>query len=122
MVDLKGDDGRIKPRVNRMQNSAAHWHAVMAFQHGGCIGKDHRDIIALAHPVLCQARRQLPRARIEIAVTAAQGAMNDGHMIRISARSALKKTQRAEGLMIGRAPRKAWVIVINLAHLSCHCG
>ena len=39
MIELKRDDRRIKPGVDRVQHGASHRYAVMSFEHRRRIGK-----------------------------------------------------------------------------------
>ncbi len=55
VIQLKRDDRSIQPGIDRMQNSTAHRHTVVAFQHGGRIRKQRRHRIPAPHPDLPSA-------------------------------------------------------------------
>ena len=60
MVKLEGDDRRIQPCIDRMQDRAAHRHAVMAFQHGWRVGQQNRHGIAAPCSLRRKGTGQLP--------------------------------------------------------------
>jgi hypothetical protein len=47
VIELECDGLRIKPGVDGVQHGSDHRHAVMGFQHGGCVRQHHRDGVAL---------------------------------------------------------------------------
>src|SRR5262249_56815153 len=58
--------------------------------------------IAALDATLCQRRRKLPRARIELGVAAPQGSVNDGGVVGKDRGGALQKRERGERLEICR--------------------
>jgi hypothetical protein len=68
VIKREGDDRRVEARVQRVEHSLAHRHAVMALKHRWRVGKQNRDGIAALDAALCQRRGKLPCAPVEIGI------------------------------------------------------
>ena len=107
MVELKGNDRSIEPRVDGVQNGTRHRHAVVRLQHRRRIGQHHRDRVAGADAPRGKGRRQPAGARIELGIVSPQPAVNDRRAIGIDEGRALEEAQRGERLIVGRCPFQA---------------
>ena len=58
MIEHEGDRGRIEPGVERVQNRAAHRHAIVAFEHRRRVGEHDRDRVAPGKAPRWRARRR----------------------------------------------------------------
>ena len=102
VIERERQDCRIKPRIQRVEHGTRHRHSVMAFEHCGGVGKQHRDRVATFNAALNNRIGQTAGTGVEIAIGAAQGAVNDRRAVRIDGGGALKKTERRQRLIIRR--------------------
>ena len=68
MIELEGNGLRIEPRVDCVQNGAAHRNAVVGFQHRRDVRQQHRHRMPPAHTFARERRAKLARAGIELAI------------------------------------------------------
>jgi len=101
VVEDEGDGGRIEAGVERIENRAAHWYAVMAFEHRRRIGEHGRDRVAADEVALRQRGRELLRASVEVAVVSPEGSMGDRQAFRKHLRGPLEECQRRQRLEVG---------------------
>ena len=113
MIELEGDDGRVEPRVERMQDRLHHRHAEMRFQHGRRIGQHDGDGIALADARSGERRGELQRTAPEIAIGQPQVAMNHRDLVRIGLGGALKQGKRRQRLVVGGVAVEADLIDVG---------
>ena len=83
MVELEGDDVRIKARVDRMQNRASHGHTVVRIEHGRRVGEHHGDGVARADGAAGEHGSKPAAARVEFRVANTRITVDDGRMARI---------------------------------------
>ncbi len=124
VVELEGNGGGVEPDVDRVQHRSAHWHAVMAFQHGRRVRQHGGNRIAPADTKAGQRRRQLARATVELRIAAAQRAMDDCDVVGEHAGSAFKEGQRRQWLVVCRIAIEVSVVGVRhrRPHLSRHSG
>jgi hypothetical protein len=102
MIEREAEDRGIEPRVERIEDSAGHRHAVVRLDHRWRIGEHDRDGVAVFDAAARQRRRQLLRTRVEIPVVARQSAVDDRRRVGIHLGGARQKGQRRQRLEIGR--------------------
>ncbi len=106
MFQHEGEGGGVQPRVQRIQHRPQHRHAIMGLQHGRGVGQHHRHRVALLDTALRQCRGQAAAAGIEIGITHALAAMDDGGAVREGAGGALQEGQRRQRLVVGGHARQ----------------
>ena len=117
MIELECDDRGIEARVDRMQHAPAHRHAVMTFQHRGCVRQHRRNRVAAPDTHPGQRRRELTGSRVEVCVGPAERAVHDGDVIRKDMRRAFEKGQRRERLVVRRVAVEIGVVWVGLHRL-----
>ena len=124
MIKDIGDGWRIQARIDGVQDSTRHGHAVMAFQHFRDIRQNGRNRIARLNAALGKRMGKLHATIAQAGVIALDTAMHHGRIIRINLRGAFQKQQRRQRLMIGRiAIQRGFVFASrHILHLSSHCG
>ena len=100
MLQDEGQRFRIEPDVQLVQHRPGHRHAVMGFQHGGCVGRHDRDRVAIADTARRQRRGQAPAAGIEFAIGPALIAMDHRHPVGMDVGRALQQRERGQRLII----------------------
>ena len=101
MVEHEGERGRVEAGVERIEHRAAHWRAVVAFEHRGRVGEHDRDRVAAHDPALRQRGREPFRARVKVAIVAPEGPVRDREPVRKHRRRAFEEGQRCERLEVG---------------------
>ena len=82
MIEHEGDRGRIEARVERVEHSAAHRDAIVAFEHRRRVGEHHCDRVAASEASFGERRGEFLGSRVELAIVAAQRPVSNGQPIR----------------------------------------
>ena len=93
-----------------MQHGAAHGYAVVAFEQRWGVGEQRRYGLASAYTGKRERRGEAARARVKPGVTAPSRAVDDGGVLRVNIRRALKKAQRRQRLIVGWVAVEAGVV------------
>ena len=100
VVELERDGPGIESRVDRVQHRPAHRHAVVRLEHRRDVGQQCGNRVTAAHALAGEGRSEPARAPVEVAVRVAQGAVDDGRVLRHDAGGALQERQGRQRLEV----------------------
>ena len=102
VVEREGDDRGIEARVEGVEHGAGHRHAVVAFEHRRRVRHHDGDRVAAADAALRKRRCEPARPGVELAVAAAERAVDDRGAVREDRGRALEEGERRQRLEIRR--------------------
>lgn len=110
VVEAEAEGLGIEAGVERVEHRARHRHAVMALDHRGRVGEQHRHGVAPADAAGLERRREAPAARVEIGIGTAQRPVDHRNAVRKGPGGPVEIGQRRQRLIISRIPIEIPVI------------